>query len=106
MGILSECDLCQFRNLNERDPIHGNSKDNYTLLCIRRAILDVFWSRETSTVSGNFRILRREYFDSAEALIIRRPVPIIGNDKVRDRVDMGCAIQTLETSQRKGKWQD
>ena len=66
MGILIECDMCQLRNVNERDPIYGNSKDDYTLLCIRRAILNVFWSRETSTVLGNFSRLRRDYFDSDE----------------------------------------
>ena len=73
MGIPFECDLCQFRNVNERDPIYGNTRDNYTLLCIRRAILDAFWSLENSTVLGNFRRIRRDYFDSVEALIIRRP---------------------------------
>ena len=106
MGILFECDLCQFRNVNWRYLIHGNSKDNHTLLCIRRAILDDFWSRETSTVSVNFRRLRGDYFDSAEALSIRRPVTIIGTNKVRDRVGMGCAIKTMDASRRKGKWQD
>ena len=103
MGIPFECDMCQFRNVNERDPIHGNSKDNYTLLCIKRAILNVFWSRETSTVSGNFSRLRRDYFDSAEALSIRRPVPIVGTNKVRDRVGMGCEIQNMGSSRRKWK---
>ena len=106
MGIPFECDIFQFRNVNERDLIHGNYKDNYTLLCIRREILDNFWSQKTSTVSGNFRILRRDYFDSSEALRIRRPVPIIDSNKVRDRVGMGCEIQTLDTLQRKGNWQD
>ena len=98
--------MCQFRNVNEREPIHGNSKDNYTLICIRRAILNAFWSQETSKVSGNCRRLRREYFDSAEALSIRRPVPIIGTVKVRDTVGMGCAIQTLDDLRIKGTWQD
>ena len=106
MGILFECDLCQFINVNKRDPIHGNSKDNYTLLCISQEVLDVFWSQETSTVLGNFRRLRRDYFEFAKVLIIRRPVPIIGINKFRDRVVMGCTIQTLEALQRKGKWQD
>ena len=36
MGIPFECDLCQFRNMNEKDTIHGNSRDNLTLLCTRR----------------------------------------------------------------------
>ena len=57
-------------------------------------------------VSVNFKRIRRDYFDSAEALIIRRPVPIIGTNKVRGRVGMRCAIQTLDALRRKGKWQD
>ena len=57
--------------------------------------MDAFWSQETSTVSGNFRILRGDYFGSVYALSIRRPVPIIGTDKVRDRVGMVCAIHTM-----------
>ena len=76
----------------------------YTLLLIRRAILDAFWSRETSTVSGNFRRLRSDYFDSAKALSIRIPVPIIGTNKFRDTVGMECTIQTLGDSRKKGKW--
>ena len=89
MGIPFECDMCQFRNVNDRDPIHGNTWYNYTLLCIRRAILDDFWSRDTSTVSDNFRRLRRGYFDSVEALSIKILVPIIGTNEVRDTVGMG-----------------
>ena len=81
MGIRFEYDLCKFRNINERYLIHGNAKDNYTLLCIRREILYDFWIRETRTVLGNFRRLRRNYFDSVEAIRIRRPVPIIGKIK-------------------------
>ena len=105
-GIPFEYDLCQFRNVNERDPIYGKYKDNYNLLRIVRSILDAFWSRETSTVSVNFRRLRRDYFESAKVLSIRIPVPVIGTNKFRDRVGMGCAIQNLDTSKRKGKWQD
>ena len=86
--------------------MHGNSKDNYTLLCIRRAILGAFWSQETSTVSLNVRRLIRDYFESVEALNIIIPVPIIGTNKVRYLVGMGCAIQNLDASRRKGKWQD
>ena len=39
--------------MNERDSIHGNTRDIYTLLYIRRSIMDNFWILETSTVSGN-----------------------------------------------------
>ena len=106
MRIPFECDLYQFRNVDDRDPVHGNTKDNYTLLCIRRVILYAFWSQETSTLSHNFRRLRRDYFDSVEALSIRRPVPKIGTDEVRGIFDMGCALQTIDTLRRKGKCQD
>ena len=68
--------------------------------------MDYFWSRETSTVLGNFRRVIGDYFDSAEALITRRPVPIIGINKVRDRVGMGYAIQTMDALCRKGECQD
>ena len=90
-----ECDLCQFRNANERDPIKGNSKYKYALLCIIRSIMDAFWIRETSTVLGNFRILRRYYFNSIKVLSIIIPVPIIGTNEVRDLLGMVCALQTL-----------
>ena len=68
--------------------------------------MGAFWSQETSTVSGSVRRLRRDYFDLLDALSIRIPVPIIGTDKVRDKVGMGCAIHTLDVSRRKGKWKD
>ena len=57
-------------------------------------------------VSGNFRRLRGDYFNSVEALSIRRLVPIIGIDEVRNVVGMGCALQIMDTSRIKGKWQD
>ena len=63
-------------------------------------------SQDTSTVSVNSRILKRYYLDSVEALGIRRPLPIIGADKFRDIVGMRCALQALDASRRKGKWQD
>ena len=33
-------------------------------------------------------------------------MPVIGTDKFRDRVGIGCAIHNLDASRRKGKWQD
>ena len=55
-------------------------------------------------VLGNFRRLRGKYFDSVDALSIRRPVHSIGTNEVKDIVGTGCAIQTLDASHRKGKW--
>ena len=106
MGTHLELDLRHLRNANGRYPIHGNSREKYNILCIRQAIMDYFWTRKTSTVSGNFRRIRRDYFDSMDALIIRRPVPIIGTNEVRYWVGMVCALQSLDDSRRKGKRQD
>ena len=68
--------------------------------------MDAFWSQDTRTVSGNGRRLRREYFDLVDVLSIIIPVPIIGTNKVRDRVVVGCVIQNLKDLRRKGKWKD
>ena len=68
--------------------------------------MDAFWSRETSTVSGDFRRLRREYFDSVEVLSIIRPWPIIGTNEVKDIVGMVFALQTMDASRKRGKFQN
>jgi len=104
MGIPFECDLCSFRNLNRRDPIWANAKDNYTLVCIRRANLDAFWSRESSTVEGNLRRMRLDYTDASAALSVMNPLPRLGNSAMVDRVGMGMAIYTLHSSLRQGKY--
>ena len=105
MGIPFECDLCHFRNINGRDPLTDSKKDDYLLLLIRRASLDAFWSRETSTVSGNFRRLQRDYFDITSKVHIRDLLPVLGSDKVEDRVGMKVVVTTLNTSTRAGKYQ-
>ena len=53
-----QCDLCQFRNLQDRDPVHTHIGDTLLLEFIRRVNLDAFWSRETSTVGGNLSGLK------------------------------------------------
>ena len=106
MVILFERDMCQFRNVNESEPIHGKSKYSYTLLYIRREILDAFFNRETSTDSGNFRRLKRDYFGSVEALSIKIPVHIIGTNEFKDKFGIGCTLHNMDASRRKGKWQD
>jgi hypothetical protein len=52
--LFFQCDVCQFRNMQQRDPIE-TQEDAFLLLCIRRAILDSFRSRKPSTVVGNNR---------------------------------------------------
>ena len=92
--------------MNSRDPVYGNSRENYTMLYVIRSIMDAFWIRKNSTVSRNFRRPRKYYFDTRDILGIRISVPIIGTDKVRDRVGMVCALKILDALRRKGKRQD
>lgn len=50
-----QCDHCHFGNIQGRRPIADRNEDAGLLLCIRRANLDAFWSRERSTVYANLR---------------------------------------------------
>jgi|SaaInl85LU_5_DNA_1037374.scaffolds.fasta_scaffold15347_4 hypothetical protein len=59
-----ECDLCHFRNLNKRDPDYTSGKDRLTMTAIRRANLDAFWARESSTVKGNLDRVIADYRDT------------------------------------------
>jgi hypothetical protein len=48
-----ECDFCVFGKLFDRAPDMANNKDGFAMGCIRRVILDAFWSRARSTVDAN-----------------------------------------------------
>jgi hypothetical protein len=48
-----ECDLCVFRKLRNRSPDSSSPPDKLLTACIRRVILDAFWSRAKTTVRGN-----------------------------------------------------
>ena len=92
MGVFFECDLCHFRNCNLRNPCLDSSKDNYTLICIWRAILDVMWSRESSTVSSNLSRCELNCRDVGVSLSIKDPLPVHGRDDISNRVGMKPAL--------------
>jgi hypothetical protein len=50
-----QCELCHFRNLIARDPLEGDDADVEILEFMRRANLDAFWDRATTTVGSNVR---------------------------------------------------
>ena len=54
-----QCDLCVFRKLRGLSPNLSNPKDANLLACIRRVNLDAFWSRASSTVSAQRRLVER-----------------------------------------------
>jgi hypothetical protein len=52
-----QCELCHFRNILQREPDFTCLQDIEILDMARRANIDAFWSRETSTVASNLREL-------------------------------------------------
>ena len=107
MGVPFECDLCHFRNMNRRDPISGCPKDDRTITVIRRAQLDVFWSRRPGTVSGSLGRLRRDYQEVHERCNVGRALlPYFPATEVKDRVGMAAAITMLIASLRSGRNSD
>ena len=55
-----ECDFCIFSKLYRRlsYEMEGSDTDEFAMACIRRVVLDFFWSRAKSIVSFNTYLLR------------------------------------------------
>jgi hypothetical protein len=104
MGIPFECNLCSFRNVTGWDPVLGDQNDHFTLVAIRRVLLDVMWAREPDTVARNWARAKRDYITAVNHLSLRTELllPVLGNPTVTDRVGMGVAILTVVTLLRAG----
>ena len=68
MGIPFFCNLCQFRNLQGRNPSEFIRKDGKLVAFIKRANLGAFWSREPSTVAENHNRGERYFMEGSEEL--------------------------------------
>lgn len=83
-----QCDECHFYNIQRRPP------RVWLMMCIRRASLDAFWSREMAMVVANqreaVRVLR-----TCERLGINRPYPARGPFAVNNDCGMMVACQSL-----------
>ena len=99
-----QCDICHFRNITKRSPLPDKPQDNEVLEYIRRASLDAFWSRETSTVQNNLRLIRRAENSNAE-LGLPPLVPALGPHPVEDVCGMQAAIAVLIRSLDKGVYE-
>jgi hypothetical protein len=88
---------CHFRNIQGRDPQHGNRKDALFERCIRRASLDAFWSLEENTVKGT-RSSMRAAIQKAEMIGGDGIFPALGPLPIRDVDGVGAgSIQLLKT---------
>eukprot|EP00985_Skeletonema_marinoi_P016836 scaffold9108_cov94-Skeletonema_marinoi.AAC.4 len=106
MGVRFECDVCNFRNINERDVVWNSESDLRTLRYIRRASLDVMWSRESGTVKDNFQRMQRDWKDAKDVLSIGNIFPKMGFPEMEDRNGVGVAVIMLHASRRKGRYTD
>lgn len=97
-----QCEECWFINLMKRKSCDWSLGDKRILGYIRRVNLDVFWSREKSTVRSNLGSLRKGYRLSKE--LGMPPIAFRqGPWKVADGQGMQIAIEVLRASQEKGR---
>jgi hypothetical protein len=96
-----QCDHCHFYNIQQRRP-GSKVQDEVLLMCIRRANLDAFWSKETATVSANRREGARVLSVSAR-LGVDHPYPERHPFEVDDSFGMLIACQSLLRSLDPGK---
>ena len=100
-----QCDLCWFRNLFNRSPQAQSEGDNFNLALIRRANLDMFWSRETTTVSG-VRGQLKDILDQCRSYGRMVPLEPMEAWEVGDKQGMGLMLCMLDKSLRKGRNSD
>jgi hypothetical protein len=98
-----QCDLCHFRNIKGLDPSHDSEKDKSLLVAIRRANLDAFWGRASSTVAGNYQDLKKFKNIGLEQLGLTDMLPDMGPFPLKDIWGMGIAVVTLRRSLDPGK---
>ena len=98
-----QCDICHFRNLKRRDPQGSNVQDVRLLVAIRRANLDAFWGRASSTVEGNQRVLKRLIEIGKGEYGLKNFLPPMGPHPVEDLWGMGLAVTLLGKSLDKGR---
>ena len=97
-----QCDLCHFRNIQKREPTSSSRQDKNMLIAIRRANLDGFWGRSSSTVKNNKSNLKRLVTIAADDYGIQQPLPSMGPHELHDSWGMTLAISLLRKSLDKG----
>ena len=95
--------LCHYRNLKGID-LTGAKAERILLMTIRRANLDVFWSREPGTMSAT----RRDSLNLARIGMrvgLENFLPVMGPFMLEDSLGMGLAVRILVRSLDKGRYQ-
>ena len=97
-----QCDVCSFRNIKSRSPVSTSVSDTRLLAYIRRANLDVFWSRSPGTVTSSVAGIRK-IINYSNELNMPPPLEPLGPWPVEDKQGLRLAICTLKASQEAGK---
>jgi hypothetical protein len=97
-----QCELCHYRNIYKRNPQKGRALDPKVFAVFRRATLDSFWARESSTVRATSNYIRRgleiaSEFEFDDVYPARGPLPL------DDRVGMREAVILLTRTQDPGR---
>ena len=99
-----QCELCHFWNTMKRDPDRQIANDKEILDFMRRANLDAFWSRETSTVTSNLKEAMRVE-KTAFRLGMPSITPPMGPFPLEDGQGMSAAIAVLDRFLDKGVYE-
>jgi hypothetical protein len=100
-----QCERCHFRNVMGRDPSTATGTDLELMDTMRRANLDAFWSRETSTIGSNLReAIRME--KTAKRYGMPCITPTLGPWPLEDSLGMAVGVAVLDRSLDKGVYED
>lgn len=100
-----ECDDCIFFKLYSRDPDINCDKDLFALACIRRIVLDAFWSRARTTVESNTAKIR-EGLRISNRLGLQGPYLNPGPLPQGDHCGYEVALQMVVASLGSGRYSD
>ena len=101
-----ECDNCVFGKLYDHEPnVIGSSQDAFAMACIRRVILDAFWSRARPTVTAN-ALKVREGLRISERMGMKGPYENPGPLPSFDHCGYEVAIQMVASSLEKGRYSE
>jgi hypothetical protein len=100
-----QCELCHFRNIMGRDVLVDVHEDIELFEILRRANLDAFWDRASSTVSSNLRAgMRGE--KTTRRLGMPSLTPPMGPFPLEDSLGMRIAVAVLDRSLDPGTYDD
>ena len=100
-----QCPLCHIRNMILHDPDPNNPKHNRTIEYIYRAILDLLWGREESTVRKNLsKAIRME--EAMDEFGLDSCTPEMGPFPLKDIWGMKPALAVLRRSEDPGLYEE